>query len=145
MHTRQAIREAVLDRLTGLATTGSNVFMSRVYPMSRNTLPGMAIFAISESTLYATSSLPRTQQRNLNITVEIYVKGVDGYDDQIDKIASEVESALYEDVTLDGLVLDTKVMSIEVNFSDGAEQPVGAAAMTLDILYVTKEGGTEIN
>jgi len=144
VHTRQAIRQALETRLDGLETTGSRVYVSRVYPMNRANLPGLAVFARAESVLYASQGLPRTQQRNLNVTVEIYVKGVDGYDDQIDDIASEIESAIYEDVTFGGLVLDTKVSSIEVQFSDGAEQPVGAAAMEIEFIYVTQEGDANV-
>ena len=37
-HVRQRIREQVATTVTGLATTGSNVFQSRVYSLSDDVL-----------------------------------------------------------------------------------------------------------
>nr|ADI23589.1 hypothetical protein [uncultured nuHF2 cluster bacterium HF0770_42C12] len=38
-HVRQSIRDNVVTAVTGLSTTGSNVFRSRVYPLGTNKLP----------------------------------------------------------------------------------------------------------
>ena len=36
-HVRQQIRDAIVTALTGLTTTGTNVFRSRIYPLENNT------------------------------------------------------------------------------------------------------------
>ena len=38
-HIRQSIRDNAMTAVTGLSTTGSNVFRSRVYPLGTNKLP----------------------------------------------------------------------------------------------------------
>ena len=48
-HVRQQIRERVATTLTGLTTTGSRVYQSRVYPLGPNNLPGLLVFTSSES------------------------------------------------------------------------------------------------
>ena len=77
-HVRQLIRDNVTTTLTGLTTTGTRVYRSRVYPVA--TTPGLAIYTKSESVEYSSMSGQRTQFRSLALTVEIYVKGVTGYD-----------------------------------------------------------------
>jgi hypothetical protein len=48
-HVRQQIRERVATTLTGLTTTGSKVYQSRVYPLAANNLPGLLVFTNSET------------------------------------------------------------------------------------------------
>lgn len=43
-HIRQQIRERAGTVLTGLTTTGSNVFETRIYPLSNTNLPALAIY-----------------------------------------------------------------------------------------------------
>lgn len=38
-HLREQIRDRVVTDLTGLTTTGSRVFRSRIYPLENNDLP----------------------------------------------------------------------------------------------------------
>ena len=40
-HVRKQIRDAVITTLTGLSTTGSNVFRSRIYPLESNKITGI--------------------------------------------------------------------------------------------------------
>ena len=44
-HVRQSIRDNVVTATTGLSTTGSNVFRTRVYPLESGTFPGYAVVA----------------------------------------------------------------------------------------------------
>ncbi len=48
-HVRQQIRERIATTITGLSTTGSNVFQSRVYPLDVDSLPALLVYTISES------------------------------------------------------------------------------------------------
>ena len=47
-HLRQQIREQIGTTLTGLTTTGSNVFQSRVYQLEDSNLPALLIYTKSE-------------------------------------------------------------------------------------------------
>lgn len=42
---RKQIRDNVVTTLTGLSTTGSRVYASRVYPMAAANLPGLCVYA----------------------------------------------------------------------------------------------------
>ena len=46
-HIRQQIREKFGTLLTGLTTTGSNVYQSRVYPLENANLPALIIVSSS--------------------------------------------------------------------------------------------------
>ncbi len=138
-HVRQSIRENIETTLTGLTTTGSRVFASRVYPIAADNLPGLAIYTSDENSEYATVGLPRTQIRTLSVTVEAYVRGNSNYDDSLDTICSEIEVALYTDLTRGGYAKDTKVTAMDAEFSGEGDQPVARATLRIQVEYVTKE------
>jgi len=141
-HVRQLIRDNVTTTLTGLTTTGTRVYRSRVYPVA--TTPGLAIYTKSESVEYSSMSGQRTQFRSLALTVEIYVKGVTGYDNDIDLICAEIETALYSDITRGGYARDTTISDMDVEFSGDGEQPLALATMTIEVDYITKEGAPSV-
>ena len=51
-HIRQSIRDNAVTAVTGLLTTGSNVFSSRVYPLGTNKLPTLCVYIDSEVVEY---------------------------------------------------------------------------------------------
>ena len=142
-HVRQSIRGNLVTTLTDLATTGARVYETRVYPLAEDKLPGLAIYTKSESSEYSTMTAPRTVLRTLSAAVEIYVKAVSGYDDLLDSISAQVESALYTDRTRGGFARDTRVVSFESQFSGDPDQPVGSAAIQVEVDYQTLENDSE--
>lgn len=142
-HVRKSIRDNVVTTLTGLTTTGGNIYRTRVYPLAEDKLPGLAIYTRDESTGYETMGIPRTQIRNLTVSVEIYVKGTSNYDDTLDTICVEIEEALYTDLTRGGYAKDTNISNMDAEFSGEGDQPVARATLTLDITYATKENDVE--
>ena len=145
MHKRQAIREAVATALTGLTTTGNNVFVSRVYPIDGKSLPAICIFTRREDSSAVTINPPRTFERELILSAEIYVRAKTGYDNTIDTICAEMEAAIYADGDLNGLVHDIQVNSIDVNYQDGADQPLASCDVEIKILYTTAENAVTVN
>jgi hypothetical protein len=142
-HVRKSIRDNVVTTLTGLTTTGSNIYRTRVYPLAEDKLPGLAIYTRDESTGYETMGIPRTQIRNLTVAVEIYVKGTSNYDDTLDAICVEIEEALYTDLTRGGYAKDTNITNMDAEFSGEGDQPVARSTLTIDITYATKENDVE--
>lgn len=142
-HARKAIRDQVVSTLTGLTTTGSNVFRNRVYPIADGKLPGLLIYTNSEEVETATMRSPRTQLRNLEIIIEAFVKGVSNYDDTLDTIAEEVEEALAADITLNGLAKDVMVTAFEADFSGEGDQPVAVGRTTITVMYATLENAVD--
>lgn len=142
-HVRQSIRENVTTTLTGLTTTGSNVYQTRIYPVAEDKLPGIAIYTRTEDTEYQTITVPRTQERTLVIAVEAYVKALNNYDDTLDTIAAEVEGALYADLTRGGYAKDTRVVSFDSQFSGDGDQPIAYATIEVQVDYFTEEDDAE--
>lgn len=142
-HVRKSIRDNVTTTLTGLTTTGSRVYQTRLFPLATAKLPGLCIYTRSETTQYASVSLPRTQVRELEVLVEAYAKGTASIDNTLDAIAVEVEEALYADVTRGGNAKDTQVTSFEVDYDGEGDQSVGVARFTISVTYVTVENDIE--
>lgn len=139
-HARQQIREAITAQLTGLATTGSNVFASRVHPMDDAHLPALAIYTLSEAVdadldVGATPAGAVPQFRTLTVLVRGRAKAAVDLDDTLDDICAEVEDALYTDETLGGLVLKgLDLVSTEIEMA-ALDKPVGEARMTWQVVY----------
>jgi hypothetical protein len=116
-HIRTSIRDNIKTTLTGLSTTGSNIFASRVYPLNTQKLPGIILYTESESTTDLSMRPPRTQMRTMSVTAEIYVRGVSDYDDTIDTISAEIEAALYSDLTRGGFASRRACSGVGRNYS----------------------------
>lgn len=142
-HVRKQIRDNVVTTLTGLSTTGTNVFRSRVYPISENKLPGILIFTDSEEIEFGTIGSDRSQIRSLTISVQGYVKSTSNYDDTLDQICVEIEEALHNDITRGGLAKDTQVINFDAEFTDDGDQPVVVGTLETLVTYVTNESNVE--
>ena len=142
-HVRKLIRANVTTTLTGLATTGNNVYQTRVYPIAEDRLPGIAIYTSEEATLFGSMNFPRTQVRTVTVNVEIYVKAVADYDDTLDQICLEVEEALTADLTRGGYAKDTQVLRFSSDFSGDGDQPVAYGTLEVSVDYATVENDLE--
>jgi len=139
-HIRQLIRDNIKTTITGLTTTGNSVYQTRVNPLAAPKLPCLLLYTDDESISYDTVSYPRTQSRRLTVKIEAYVKGTTNYDSTLDLISSEIEAALYEDVTRGGLAKDTRINSFGADYSGEGDQPVACGILTVEVIYTTQEG-----
>ena len=142
-HVRQQIRDDIVTTLTGLTTTGSNVFRSRIFPLEETNLPALCIYTKSETSEYDTIGLPRSVNRVLDVAVEAYVKGVSNYDNTLDTIAVQMEEAIAADITLGGLAKDAQITAFEADFAGDGEQPVAVGRFTVTVDYRTVENDVE--
>ena len=142
-HLRQQIRERVATTLTGLTTTGSNVFQSRVYPLENTKLPCLLIYTREESSEPLDMGPPRTIEKILSLVVEGYVKANSNYDDTIDTITKEVETALYGDRLINNLAKDSFLVTTDISFNGEGDNPLGIVVMTFEIPYHHTEGSLE--
>ena len=142
-HLRQQIRERVATTLTGLTTTGSNVFQSRVYPLENTKLPCLLIYTREESSEPLDMGPPRTIEKRLSLVVEGYVKANSNYDDTIDTITKEVEVAMYGDRLINNLAKDSFLVSTDISFNGEGDNPLGIVVMTFEIPYHHTEGTLE--
>jgi hypothetical protein len=142
-HLRQQIRERVATTLTGLTTTGSNVFQSRVYPIENTKLPCLLIYTREESSEPLDMSPPRTIEKRLSLVIEGYVKANSNYGDTIDTITKEVEVAMYGDRLINNLAKDSFLVSTDISFNGEGDNPLGIVVMTFEIPYHHTEGTLE--
>jgi|TARA_S200002703_G_scaffold151122_1_gene150119 hypothetical protein len=136
-HVRQQIRERIVSVLTTNVTlVSSRVFGSRVYSFSEADLPAITVYAGSETSGLQTLGL-KTSQRIVSIQVDAYVRATSDFDDDVDAIAVQIEEAIANDFTVNGLAKTAVLSSTEMNFSGEAEQPIGSARLTFDVRYDT--------
>ncbi len=67
-HVRKQIRDAIVTAVTGLTTTGSNVFRSRIYPLESGKLPGLCVYTKSETVEFDTLTRSRSIMRDLEVS-----------------------------------------------------------------------------
>ncbi|MBT6555125.1 MAG: hypothetical protein HON50_05875 [Candidatus Marinimicrobia bacterium] len=137
-HVRQLIRDKMKTLLTGLSTTGSSVYISRVY--NHKTLPALAIYTHDEQSSDDLDNVTfgsTNQHRLLNIVVEARAKATANVDKTLDTISAEVETALFAsgDTTLDGKCKYFEFNGLEIELSGEQEQPVGLMTMRFSALY----------
>ena len=140
MHLRNQIRDQIKTQVTGLTTTGSNVFSHRVYPVQDTELPAIIVYTSSESAARATlggfnSSV--SMLRTLNTSIEVYVKATSTVVDTLDTIAEEIEAAMGFDETLNGLAEDLFLVATSIEINGDGEQPIGVLKLDYDVAYRT--------
>jgi len=126
--------------LTGLTTTGSNVFQSRVYPIENTKLPCLLIYTREETSEPLTTNPPRAIEKILSLVVEGYVKANSNFDDTIDTICEEVEEALFTDRLINDLALDSFLINTDISYNAEGDNPLGIVVMTFQITYHHTEG-----
>jgi len=135
-HARQQIREAVATAVTGLTTTGSAVYETRVYAF--DVVPCLAVYTPSEEvweTDQAMGSDSNKQTRALSVVVEARTKKATLFDDQLDTICAEVEAAVMGDGSLAALVKAVDYVGVDIEYDSESEQPTAAAAIRWRVLY----------
>lgn len=140
-HMRKQIRDALVTTLTGLSTTGANVFRSRVYPLPKSKMPGLFIYTNKESSTRV--SMGSRYERTVTINIEALVLATADYDDTLDQISKEIEVALHANLDLGGLVEDLRIVSFESEFSDQGEAPLARGTIEVEVDYDTENGDPE--
>lgn len=144
-HARQQIREAVAAAVTGLATTGTNVFVNKITPQEAESLPNLLVYTDGESSEADAMGASRGLMRALDVVIDATAEG-EGIDDTLDTIAAEVEVAIAGDAALAALVKDITLTSTAVSRSAAGQTPMMGLRLTFSAQYRTRRGvpGTSI-
>lgn len=99
LHLRDQVMAGLVTALTGLTTTGSNVFADRDTdgePLGDASLPGLVLTHADEATEPLTLAFPRTLDAQLDIDIAAHVKAVTNSAARLlaNLIAKEVAAAL---------------------------------------------------
>jgi hypothetical protein len=142
-HLRRQIREAAAAALTGLGTTGANVFESRTHELQDINLPGLRIYTNDETVAIGSKGASRTLARELELVVEGCSKKSSGLDDELDAIVKEVEVAIAANQSIGGAKY-VQLRRIEIDMEGEAEKEVGVARMTFEVLYYAQIGTPDV-
>ena len=141
-HLRQSIRERIATDVTGLATTGSNVFQSRIYPIEDASLPCLLVYSTSEDSEPTEMASPRPVTRILNVVVQGVVSATQP-DDTLDLISKEVEVALAGDITINSLANNSFLSSTEIEFNADGAKPIGTVMLNYVVEYRNVDNNPE--
>lgn len=141
-HVRQQIREAVAVIVTGLTTTSTRVFQSRVYDVQEGELPCLLVYTKDESIGSEQGTLIATQ-RSLELIIEGKAKANATLDDTLDDIAKEVEIVVAADITIGNLAHSIFLDSTSIELSGDGDQPIGSISLNYLVNYMTPFGDPE--
>ena len=142
-HLRRQIRERVATTLTGLTTTGSNVFQSRIYPMESAGLPGLCVYTQEESVGIQSMGGTRNVSRDLTLIIEGYASASSNIDDTMDAIGKEVEVTMSGDITLNDLAQDSYLSSVEITLSGDGSTGIGKITHSYTVVYQNAENAPD--
>ena len=134
-HLRRQIRERVATMLTGLSTTGSNVFQSHVYPLENSDLPALCIYTQDEEIEVGAMGDPRVCHSTMTLIVDGYAQTSSNLDDQLDQIGKEVQVAMTGDLDINNLVKDSYLSSVDISYSGEGTSPIGIIRHNYSVLY----------
>jgi len=141
-HLRQSIRERIATDVTGLSTTGSNVFQSRFYPIEDASLPCLLVYSTTEDSEPTEMASPRPMTRILNVVVQGVVSATQP-DDTLDLISKEVEVALAGDVSINSLANNSFLSSTEIEFNSDGAKPIGTLMLNYVVEYRNLDNNPE--
>jgi len=146
-HARQQIREAVVAAVTGLTTTGSNVYESRIFNLDPANTPALNVVTTSEEVdeeMSSRSSSGFLLVRELGVEISAFVMASSDSDDLVDTVCAEVEAAIAGNAALQALVQEITLRSTEIELLAEGERPIAKAAITFEAIYTTLENDAEV-
>lgn len=142
-HGREQIRAAFATALTGLATTGDNVFTGHPYPLAAGERPGLVVVAPVEAIDPDGDLAGSKLDRNVTLVVIGYAGGED-VEDTLDDIAAEVEAAVAASVAIAALVKYAMPTGTVVTVAGGGRQREGEIRLSFDCRYRTARSNATV-
>jgi len=144
-HVRKQVRDAFAAKITGLSTTGSRVFTSRIDNLAASDLPCIRLYTVVEEIQHDdVLAVPYMQHRTVGLRVEVLAKQASGMVDTLNQICLEVEEAIEAEPTLGGLSpLHASYRHVDEQYSGGlssgnaGDQPAGMATMDWQFVVLT--------
>ena len=138
-HKRQIIRDAIINQLKDNTDDGSNIYGNRAKPLFDQFLPAILVYSKQENILEDQYNIDgyAALKRDLEIAIEAVIIASDEFDQKLDDIASQIESAL------DGFEIETrkadliKLKSTEIDYSIEGSKIYGAVRLTYSVIYRT--------
>ena len=145
-HVREQITVAAITAVTGLATTGTNVFRDRdpdERPLQASELPGLVVEDDGDPSEIVTLGTGRILERQMKLRISAHVKALTGYSAQLNLILKEIEVAL-AGASLGGAKYATLVEVGAREASEAAEKPTVRQAFSFEFLYYTAHNAPDV-
>ena len=138
MHVRAQIRSEIA---AALAMPGVAVYVDKIYPLDKGTLPAIIISATGESVERLTSGRPALQAREISVEIEVIASAVAGVSGILDQICSDIEVAISTMATIAG---DVQYRNTDIDITADGERPVGMAVISYTFLISTLEDNPDL-
>jgi uncharacterized protein with von Willebrand factor type A (vWA) domain len=133
MHVLAQTRAAAVAALTGLATTGANVYTQETYPWQASQMPALLVTTTGEPTA-ETLDWPTQLRWDISLQVEAMARATGNLCDLLDTIASEVQIALCAVSQIGGFTVQIIPVSFQApQFAVDGDQPVARRLMSFDV------------
>lgn len=136
-HVRKQIRDKVASILkSNVGLVKRRVYTTRVHPLNDTNLPAISVYTGTETSQRMNFGVT-DMIRELALEIDVYVRETSKFDDDVDAIAVQVEEAMADNFTLDGLAKFVVLTSTQIQFDGDADQILGVAKLTYSVQYVT--------
>jgi hypothetical protein len=149
-HVARQILDSVVSTCTGLTSTGSNIFRSRVHTMVESNLPALLIYAREDVLEEETSSMQTDGNKGNQYVLSISIDAVEKdasettAENTLFKIRKEVQIALEGDLSLGGKCKDLWLAEANIEDRTGSgDSPILTLMMTWNFLYRIKQGAPQ--
>ena len=145
-HIRNQIRDRTAVAVTGLTTTGSNVFQTPMVMLEEQTFPALAVYVDSE--VSSENATMGNILRECVLHIDGYVEASATVLDTLDLISKEVEVAMATTgiVTSGGadLVENHFLESTDIEIIDTEPRPLGVVSMSYYVQYRTSFSAPDV-
>jgi hypothetical protein len=142
-HIRKQIRAEVTATLNAVPALSGKVFKTRLKRFAQTDLPRFVVYTLDESS--ESDGTADGMMRQLNLLIEIIVKGNDLIDDPVDDYAELIEVTLQNDRKRGGLAFDTTLTSTRLSTTKDGEEKTGHGLMTYTVVYRTARANPAIS
>ena len=125
-HIRKQIRDAIVSDITGLDTTGDNVYSGRVYPY--DVYPCLAVYTELDETSESIDGMGY-DGRVISVNIEAHNKTNSNLAASLDEILAEVYLAIRDGASIAAIVDAILIEQTRIEINADADQPTGTATI----------------
>jgi hypothetical protein len=142
LHVRTQLRHAAVALLTGLPTTVDRVYRGRRRNLGADHEPSLLIYTDDEDVTPASQGSPPTQDRAVMLMIECRANGAesDTLEDLLDVMAAEVEPAILDNWSFNGLAGRTDLVKCRTRIEAKGDLLNGGVRLEFRVTYSTEEG-----
>lgn len=144
-HVRELIVAAAVTRVTGLTTTGANVFADRpeAYALQETELPALLVYDFGDEAAEDGEWPTPIVRRTISIGVDAVAKQVSGLAALLRTMCSEVETALGAPLTVSGASVQLMYRGVRIDIAATSDRPVTVARMRFETTVYTYAGAPD--